>query len=313
VFKRATFCFFSIIYVFCAAQKTDSSLAIFREVELELYQLQKPTFYSRKESERIQGNKDFIAAWNKIIADPKIMDYTFKDLKDISILSPKDNSFKLITWNLFRDDGTHAYFGFLLVNNTKRIKKGFMKYETVTEYEHFLLMDRSPTIKSPENYVGSPDKWFGMLYTQLVECDGFYTLIGWDGNDKMTQRKFIDVLYFRSNGAPVFGKDVFKIPKKNPKRMMFEWSQEVSMSVKYNEKRNMIIYSHLVPRQRDGVLEGQFQFYGPDAQFDALELKNDKWVLIENVEANSDIVPIKDSKKPDPNKHRKQMPVYKPN
>jgi len=248
--------------------------------------------------------------WEKIVSNPAILEYPLDSLKDISVLSPKDKKFKLITWNLFRDDGTHAFFGYLLVNNSKKIKKGFMKHELVEEYEFFRLLDRSPTIKYPETFIGSPDKWFGMLYVQLIECDGFYTLIGWDGNDKLTTRKFVDVLYFRSNGAPVFGKDVFKFERKNPKRLMFEYSSEVSMSLKYNEKRNQIVYSHLSAKQEGTILEGQFQYYGPDGRFDALELKNDKWVLIEDVDANSDIAPLKDSKKPDP---KKQTPVYKPN
>lgn len=247
--------------------------------------------------------------WDKIIGNPKILDYPFDSLKtDVSVLSPRDKKFKLITWNLQRDDGTHAFFGYLLVRNSKRIKTGLFKYKTEEEYEYFRLFDRSATIKNPETYVGTPDKWFGMLYTQLVECDGYYTLIAWDGNDKLTQRKFVDILWFKPDGTPVFGKDVFRMEKKNPRRMMFEWSTEVSMSVRYNEKRNMIIYSHLVPRQRDGVLDNQFQFYGPDAQFDALELRNNRWVVVEDIQVNSDIAPIKDTKKP---KRKKILPEYK--
>lgn len=309
VFKIFTFLVLMGLPAGLLAQEADTSLMVFKQAELELSQLQQKAFFSRKEAERIQGNKDFMAVWGRILSNPKIMNYPFKNLKEISILSPKDNKFKLITWNLHKDDGTHAYFGFLLVNNHKRIRKGLFKYESLDEYEYFVLIDRSPTVKSPETYIGSPGKWFGMLYTELVECDGYYTLIGWDGNDKLTQRKFIDVLYFKSNGDPVFGKDVFKFPKKNPKRLMFECSQEVSMSVRYNEKRGQIIFSHLSPNQVGNLLEGQFQYYGPDGSFDALELKKDRWVLVENIDINSDIDPLKDSKKPDP---KKQQPVYKP-
>ena len=312
VFKRVIFYFFTIISVFCLAQKNDSSIYIFKQAELELNQLQQKAFHSRKESERIEGNKEFISIWDRIIGNSKILEYPFDNLKDISILSPKDKKFKLITWNLHKDDGTHAFFGFLLVNNSKRIKTGFLKHEMVESYEYFKLLDRSAGIKSPESYIGNPDKWFGMLYTQLIECDGYYTLIGWDGNDKLTQRKFIDVLYFKNDGTPVFGKDVFKFQRKNPKRLMFECSQEVSMSLKYNEKRNKIIYSHLGPNQEGNVLEGQYQYYGPDGSFDALVLKKDKWVVEENIVANSDIAPLKDSKKPDRKKHKKLMPGAKP-
>jgi hypothetical protein len=289
--------------------QNDTSLWIFRKAEVQLRHLQKKAFYSTKESERIEGNKEFIEEWDRIVANPAILQYPFDSLKEISVLSPRDKKFKLITWNLHKNDGSHFYFGYLLVRNTKTVKRGFFKRTTTEEYEYFKLLDRSATVKSPENYIGSTDKWFGMLYTQLVECDGYYLLIGWDGNDKLVQRKFIDVLSFRSDGTPVFGKDVFRFPRKNPRRIMFEYSQEVSMSVKYNEKKNEILYSHLEPNQRGSILEGQFQYYGPDGSFDAFVLKRNKWMVVENVEANSDIVPLKNSKKPDP---KKQTPVYTP-
>jgi hypothetical protein len=148
-----------------------------------------------------------------------------------------------------------------------------------------------------------------MLYTQLIECDGFYTLIGWDGNDKLTTRKFIDALYFKSDGSPVFGKDIFRFSRKNPKRLMFEYSSEVSMSLKYVERKNQIVYSHLAAREEGGVLDGQFQYYGPDGSFDALELRKDKWVTVEDIDARNEKSKHDNEAKPDP---KKQKPIFKP-
>lgn len=284
-------------------------MALFKQAERELHDLQKQTFFSRNEKERIEGNKKFLGVWSKIIGNPEILNYAFDSLKEISVLSPKDKKFKLITWNLPKDDGTHAFFGFLLVNNSKRVKTGFLKHETTKSYDYFTLVDRSQTIKSPESYIGSPDKWFGMLYTQLIECDGYYTLIGWDGNDKLTQRKFVDVIYFKPNGNPVFGKDVFKFPRKNPKRLMFEYSTDVTMSLRYDEKRNQVVYSHLGSKQEGSVLDGQFQYYGPDGSFDALEQKKGKWITIEDVDARNEQGELSKKNKPNP---KKQTPVYKP-
>lgn len=309
MFKKLTFVFLSGVSQFLFSQKQDTSLHVFREAEKELKQLQKEAFYSKKQADRIEGNKKFIAVWDGIVNDSRILNYPFDSLKEISILEPKDKKFRLITWNLHKDDGTHGYFGYLLVNNSKRIKKGLFKHETIEAYEAFKLVDISGTVKNPETYIGSPSKWYGMLYYSLIECDGFYTLIGWDGNDKLTQKKFIDVLYFKSDGTPVFGKDVFRFPRKNPKRLMFEYSSEVSMSLKYNEKRRQIIYSHLAPKEPGSVLEGQFQYYGPDGSFDALELKKDKWVTIEAIDITNEKNKNDKAEKPDPDK---QSPIYKP-
>ncbi|MCW3076635.1 MAG: hypothetical protein JWO32_1244 [Bacteroidetes bacterium] len=308
MFKPVLFVFlFSIATV--NAQKPDTSLQLFREAEQQLKQLQKEAFYSKKEIDRVSGNKKFIAVWDALVNNPKILEYPFDSLHDISILTPKDKKFKLITWNLHKDDGTHGYFGYLLVNNSKRIKKGMFGHETIEAYEYFKLIDYSGTIKKPENYIGSPAKWYGMLYYSLVECDGFYTLLGYDLNDNLTRKKFVDVLYFKPDGSPVFGKDVFKFARKNPKRLMFEYSSEVSMSLKYNEKRKQIIYSHLAPKDAGSVLEGQYQYYGPDGSFDALELKKDKWVTLEAIDITNEKNKNDKAEKPDPDK---QTPVYKP-
>lgn len=308
MFKKIIFFVFTFITIFCYAQKKDSSLYIFKQAERELSQIQKG-FLSRIESERVNTNKQFIAVWDKIINDPAILNYPFDSIKEVSILSPKNKKFKLVTWNLNKDDGTQAYFGYLLVNNSKRIKKSWLKHETIESYEAFKLLDRSAQVKSPESYIGKPEKWFGMLYTQLIECDGFYTLIGWDGNDKLTTRKFIDALYFKSDGSPVFGKDIFRFSRKNPKRLMFEYSSEVSMSLKYVERKNQIVYSHLAAREEGGVLDGQFQYYGPDGSFDALELRKDKWVTVEDIDARNEKSKHDNEAKPDP---KKQKPIFKP-
>ncbi|MDP3556799.1 MAG: hypothetical protein Q8T03_05450 [Bacteroidota bacterium] len=308
MFKKAIFYFFSLFSLFTWSQKSDTNYTKLKLAEKEIQKIEKG-FSSRKEAERIDANKKLIVAWDAIIEDPKILTYPFDSLKGISILSPKDKKFKLITWNLNKDDGTHAFFGYLVVNNSKRVKTGLFKHKTIEEYEHFKLSDKSSQIKNPETYIGTPNKWFGMLYTSIIECDGYYTLIAWDGNDKLIQRKFIDVLYFKSNGEPIFGKDVFKFARKNPRRLMFEYSSEVSMSIKYNAKRNQITYSHLAPKSEGSLLEGQFQYYGPDGSFDALEQKKNKWVTIEDIDARNDKNKNDKVEKPDPNK---QTPIFKP-
>lgn len=308
MYKYFIFSFFILNNLFANCQTDDSIFNKFKIAERQLIKIEKG-FNSRKEIDRIEANKKFIAAWDLIVSDKNILNYSFDSLNGVSILSPKNNKFKLITWNLNKDDGTHTFFGYLLINNSKRIKKGFFKHETVETYEHFKLLDKSWQIKNPETYIGTSDKWFGMLYTQLIECDDFFTLIGWDGNDKLTQRKFIDVLYFKPNGEAVFGKDVFKFPRKNPRRLMFEYSSDVTMSLKFNEKKNQIVYSHLAPREEGTVLEGQFQYYGPDGSFDALELRKDKWITLEDIDARNEKNKNDRAEKPDP---EKQKPIFEP-
>ncbi|MBL7917641.1 MAG: hypothetical protein JNM96_04535 [Bacteroidia bacterium] len=273
---------------FANAQKTDSSLSYSKFKYEELKNIQQKVFYSKKEQERLEANKEFIKLIESVAANKNALQFPFDSLKEISSLSPKNKKFKLITWNIPKDDQTHLFFGFLLVNNSITKKTGLFKKQTTEQYEYYKLVDKSAGIKNPETYIGTCDKWFGMLYYELIENDGYFTLLGWDGNDKLIQRKFIDVLYFKPDGTPVFGKDEFKFPRKNPRRIMFEYSSEVTMSLKYHNKKNAIIYSHLAPREEGDIMNGLPQYYGPDGSYDAMVQKKGKWIIIEDVDAQND-------------------------
>lgn len=257
------------------AQLSDADIKYYAGLEDSLQHIAQRVFLSKKEKNKFEANKQFLAIWNEVLKDEKSMQYPFDSLKnDVSLLMSPDKKFRIITWNILKEDQTHVFFGFIQVNNSKTVKKVLFKKETNVQYDVFPLLDKSATVKTPENYVADPSKWFGMLYVDCIKSDDeFYTLIAWDGNDKLTQRKFIDILYFKPDGTPVFGKDVFKFPGKFAKRIMFEYASEVAMSLKYNSKRKQIIFSHLAPNSLDPTLENQFQYYGPDGSFDALEMK----------------------------------------
>lgn len=275
----------------------------------ELKVLQNEIFKLKDDKEKFESNKKFISAIEQIAAHESALNFPFDSLKEISTLRPKDGHFILLTWNVPKSDETHYYFGFLMVKMERKIKKGLFKKEVSTQYDYYKLIDQSSSIKKPELHVGLPKKWFGMLYYQIIECDGYYTLLGWDGNDKLVQRKFIDVLYFKPNGLPVFGKDVFKFARRNPRRIMFEYSSEITMSLKYNQKANRIIYSHLGPREEGHVLEGLYQYYGPDGSYDSMYQRKGKWVTDEDVDARNPKNKNDNTKKPDP---KKQEPIFEP-
>ncbi len=302
---------FTFLISFCGlAQLNDTDKKHFTELEDSLQTLELRVFYSKKISDRFEANKQFIAYWASVLKEEKSIQYPFDSLKEVSRLLSPDKKFRIITWNIFKEDGTHAYFGFIQVNNSKTVKKGVFKKETTAQYEVFPLVDKSASVKTPESYVGDPSKWFGMLYYEIIKSDDdFYTLLGWDGNEKLTQRKFIDVLSFKPDGTPVFGKDVFKMPGKFGKRIMFEYAAEVAMSLKYNDNRKQIIFSHLAPNTLDPILIGQYQYYGPDGSFDGLTMKKGKWVYEPAIDIRKDKDKNDNVKKPDPDK---QTPVYKP-
>jgi hypothetical protein len=57
------------------------------------------------------------------------------------------------------------------------------------------------------------------------------------------------------------------------------------------------------------MLEGQYQFYGPDGSFDALVMRKGRWEVVEDIDARNPKNKNDNVKKPDPDRQR---PVYKP-
>jgi hypothetical protein len=237
--------------------------------------------YSSKGEIQLKYNKELIQKFESILNDPNSFEnYEFDSLKkDLSILRSPDNQFRIIHWHIEKSDGTYEYFGFIQSKHSE-IKKASLFHKTHTEtIQLYPLTDKSAEIKNPENAVTDNKKWFGMRYYKIIhnktKSKDYYTLLGWDGNDKFSQKKIIDVLTFDNAGVPHFGADIFSFQKKYPKRIIFEYSSTCSMSLKYNSKKDSIVFGHLSPIEPQ--LEGQYQYYCSDMSFDGFGFKKGKW------------------------------------
>jgi hypothetical protein len=275
---------------------TEKDHAYFKAYELRLQIIQKKLFSEKNDDLKLKLNIEFTEILDTVLSAERSFFYSFDSLNEITRIYSPDNFFRIINWNIYKKDGTYHYFGFIQTYDAKKKK-----------YECFKLQNHPEIVKSAETFVGSHEKWLGMLYYKIIKNDNYYTLLGWDGNSKIIQKKYIDVLYFKKNGDPVFGKDVFKFSRKNPRRIVFQYSAEVVMSLKYYEDKQMIIFDHLTPK--DSFLEGQYQYYGPDFSFDGFVYHKDKWKYVEDVD-------IKNIKTKNDNirhkENKKEKPIYVP-
>ena len=65
--------------------------------------------------------------------------------------------------------------------------------------------------------------------------------------------------------------------KKTKRRLIFEYSDNAVMSLKYHPKLEKIVYDYLEPNSSE--LKGVYEYYGPALnRFDALILGKGKWI-----------------------------------
>ena len=225
---------------------------------------------------KTENNKKLSDGLKYALSLDKKGSFDFDSLKRYKLMiESSDKQVRIFTWDMELEDGTHTSYGFIHAYNRK--SKSFEVYQ---------LNDRSEGIKDPENAVLDNTKWFGAYYYQVVlvkhKKKKYYVLLGWDGNNRITNKRIIEVLYFDSKGFPKFGDGIFSSEKgKIKKRVIFEFQAGVFMSLRYEEDKGVIVFDHLSPS--DPNLEGQYQYYGPDFSYDMMEFKEGKWQYVRNV------------------------------
>jgi hypothetical protein len=236
---------------------------------------------------KYNANEHFVTLLESALITDRSFDYPFDSLVSIARLTSDDKKFRIFNWHIAKSDGTYEYFGFIQAWNDKEKK-----------YIIYPLKDNSDNITNPEDQLLEPLNWYGAHYYKIIYNKygkkKYYTLLGWDGNNSMTQKKLIDVITFNSKDKPVFGAAIFKYNKKMQKRVIFEYNSTVTISLKYDEqyllkgkqKREMIVFDRVAPL--DNNFEGKYQFYYPETNiFDAFMFKNGKWNFIKDVDARN--------------------------
>lgn len=201
---------------------------------------------------------------------PEAFTYSFSKLKSVGFVDSPDGEVRIVNWNIEQQDQTQKYHCYIL----KKMKSGIV----ITE-----MKENADTPPRPEGILDA-ENWYGALYYKIIPKEKgakkMYVLLGWDGNNSASTIKMIDVLYF-AGSSPKLGSPVFKMNSTTVKRVFFEHSKKVSISVKYEPEYDRIIYDHLSPETP--ALAGFYSFYVPDLSYDALYFKDNKWVLKEDV------------------------------
>ena len=242
------------------------------EFEMEISSFFEQLRKSQDDVEKLEINKNVIDVFNRMLSIEGSFDFPFDSLKYLGKIYSPDKLLRIFSWNVPMLDGTHRYFGYI---QHKSSENGSLKV---------YFLDDSKNSRLTEDEVFTSDNWYGALYYEIIktECQNkvFYTILGFAFNNYLTNYKIVDVLSF-NNREIIFGSPIFKVEESLNFRKIFEYSARVSMMMRYENERSMIVFDHLSPSQPD--YEGQFQFYGPDSSYDGLEFRNCIWNLIEDL------------------------------
>ena len=202
--------------------------------------------------------------------------FPFDDLASLVKVYAPDNSFRIFTWQLKEPLGTHRYYGAIQLNSK--------------ELKMLPLFDYSDTMNVHPQEILSHDNWYGAIYYKClqheVEGKPYYTLLGYDEADFVSNRKILEILSFNEKEELVFGAPLISITDslgitqiKN--RMFLEYNQKASVKLNFDEVMNQMIFDHLVAPSK--AEEGAWFTYIPDGTYEGLEWVNNTWTWIEKM------------------------------
>ena len=193
------------------------------EAEVSLYNQFEQMYSVRDDQLRSQINDSILSDFESVLTIYESFDYSFDSLRRTGRIYSPDRKLRIITWNIPWQDGTHTYFGFIQypVRKAKRC-------------EAVSLKDHSGEIKEPENAELGATNWFGALYYGILvnkfAGKKYYTLLGFDINDRLSNKKIIDVLTFEDTiikfGKPVFEPENRDVRDRKPDRGNAHWNRE---------------------------------------------------------------------------------------
>lgn len=264
--------------VYSAEASSIDSLSSYRDLILTMQK-------SDSDSMRKVANDEFIKRLEAELKDPSSFQDNFDSLSNLSHQKAADESFKIYTWVLASPDLQHyRYYGYLQI----KLKNG--------KFSIIQLRDSTSEIKKPETEKLKPERWLGAVYYSIVPIKKsgktYYTLLGWKGKNRNETQKLIDILYIE-NGKARFGFPLIKTDDVFRNRMIFTYTSQASMVLRYEEKKKMIVFDH-ISGIKDGdreILSGEAS--GPDGSYDGLKNKRGRWVFQKDVDVRSDWKPAK--------------------
>ena len=200
------------------------------------------------DNQRYHANETAMQLFMEALAEENSIRWQWDFSDRVSVLTSDDKKFRIITWPVVNDGGEYECFGFVQALNEKTDK-----------YDVYVLNDKSGEIVNRQEAVLAPDNWFGAVYQELIttshEGRTYYTLLGWNGVDYLTERKVIEPICFKSGGSqPQFGQNLFR-KERNLRRVVLEYTNNAMVNLRYEEQTVRTV-EHIRAKRKGGRSSG---------------------------------------------------------
>lgn len=270
---RFPFSLVPFLCVFCFSLLNPPSRANANPVtdaEAALARLEERVGKAPTDRERLAASDSIEAVLISVFDAEETFTYAFPALKNTGALRSPDGAFRLFNWNVPMHDGTHAYRALILF----------------PDGEYRALRGAQSPDKASEQKVLRGEDWYGALVYQIHPVkhkrDTFYTLMAWEGHNRVSTKKILDVLWFGKNRAPMFGKPVFVHEDQTYTRRVFEFAASAQMTLTYLPAKEAIVFDDLVPLP--GMAEGNLSAYVPGTLHRGYREQKGEWHFSERVD-----------------------------
>ncbi len=292
--KKICFCLLMVSGSMSLAQNisaqslTASDKKIFKQKEDSLKLFADSIVFGGTPQKRFHSDSLFIRGLVRALKLKNSFYYPFDSLQTISRLYAPDSSFRIITWQVKKDEYIYLQQGAIQM----RTRDGSLKLTA--------LHDVSMFTGKPGDSVRDANNWIGAIYYRIIlktyNGKKYYTLLGFDDYTISSNKKWMEVLTFNENGEPVFGGPYFsfrndsaakvqtaasaKSKQVPPARFNIEYKKESSATLNYDSSMDMIVFDELSSETEEPEKKDT---YVPDGDFEGFKWENGQWVHVPKV------------------------------
>jgi hypothetical protein len=226
-------------------------------------------------------NQQFSSLLDSILYAPDGTKLSFHQVKSLSVAQDPSKKVKTITWMMIKNNGAqYQYFGYLITQLDPK------KPASITR----LRQNKDLNREDLEFLKGDSSSWMGCIYYSVLseryKKKEYFILLGWAPQSQFTTRKIVEPITITPTKINI-GAPVIKAGGKAKTRLVFEFNAQVSVSLRYNEDKKMIVMDHLSSSDPRPESKGMFQLYGPDLSYDGLKFEKGLWILQRDIDVRN--------------------------